>query len=336
VIGSSPGRRARAAGALRIVLATAALAGCAETMTGPRGGSGPRGAADDGDLWNLAPATTDVIVDVDLGLLRASPWSSSLLAGDLGGEREERKRMFGYDVFTDAERMLVTASEIAGVPHNLTIARGRFDAPRVGAAFGGATPGSTATRWRDSPLWEGGGKAVALVTPRTLVEGAPDEVRAAIDAAWGIVPDAGGGPLGELRRTLDADRNPPAVFLALTVTDPMRDRATGFLDLPRELRRAAARLNLGADLDLDAVAVFDEGHAAAAAASTWSQAARLLGRQRMLALLGLGPVFEGLTLGAEGARVHGHLHIPAEKREGLADKLLAVLQLVANARGSTP
>jgi hypothetical protein len=336
VIGSSPGRRARAARALGIALALAAAAGCAETMVGPHGGSGPRGAADDGDLWNLAPATTDVIVDVDLGLLRASPWSSSLLAGDLGGEREERKRMFGYDVFTDAERMLVTASEIAGVPHNLTIARGRFDAPRVGAAFGGATPGSTATRWRDSPLWEGGGKAVALVTPRTLVEGAPDEVRAAIDAAWGIVPDAGGGPLGELRRTLDADRNPSAVFLALVVTEPMRARGVGFLDLPRELRRVGARLNLGADVDLDAVALFDDAHAAAATASTWSLAAKYLGRQRMLTLLGLGPVLDGLTLGAEGSRVHGHLHIPAEKREGLADKLVAVLQLVANARGSAP
>jgi hypothetical protein len=177
---------------------------------------------------------------------------------------------------------------------------------------------------------------VALVTPRTLVEGAPDEVRAAIDAAWGIVPDAGGGPLGELRRTLDADRNPSAVFLALVVTEPMRARGVGFLDLPRELRRVGARLNLGADVDLDAVALFDDAHAAAATASTWSLAAKYLGRQRMLTLLGLGPVLDGLTLGAEGSRVHGHLHIPAEKREGLADKLVAVLQLVANARGSAP
>jgi hypothetical protein len=300
---------------------------------GVHAGGGPRAAADDSDLWNLAPATGDVLVDVDLGLLRASPWSSSLLSGDFGGEREERRRSFGYDVFSDGERLLVVATEVAGIPHNLTVARGRFDAARVGAAFSAATPGATATRWRDSPLWEGGGRAVALVTPRTLVDGTPDEVRAAIDAAWGIVPDARGGPLGELRRTLEADRNAPAVFLALTVTDGMRARAAGFLELPRELRRAAARLNLGADVDAEAVALFDDSHAAAATASAWGMAARLFARQRMLVLLGLAPVFDGLTLGAEGARVHAHLHIPADKREGLAEKLLGVLQLVANARG---
>jgi hypothetical protein len=316
-----------------LVVLLAGGAGCAETAGGVHAGGGPRAAADDSDLWNLAPATADVLVDVDLGLLRASPWSSSLVSGDFGGEREERRRTFGYDVFGDGERLLVVATEVAGVPHNLTIARGRFDAGRVGAAFLAATPGATATRWRDSPLWEGGGRAVALVTPRTLVDGAPDEVRAAVDAAWGIVPDARGGPLGELRRTLEADRNPPALFLALTVTDGMRARAAGFLELPRELRRGAARLNLGADVDAEAVALFDDAHAAAATASAWGVAARMFGRQRMLILLGLSPVFDGLTLGAEGARVHAHLHIPAEKREGLAEKLLAVLQLLANARG---
>jgi hypothetical protein len=334
VIGWSRADRSRAARAVALALASVLGAGaCAETTGGARAGAGPRGAADDSDLWNLAPATADVLVDVDLGLLRASPWSSSLLAGDIGGEREERRRAFGYDVFGDGERLLVVATEVAGVPHNLTVARGRFDAGQVGAAFTAATPGATATRWRDSPLWVGSGRAVALVTPRTLVEGAPDEVRAAVDAAWGIVPDARGGPLGELRRTLEADRNPPAVFLALTVTDGMRARAAGFLDLPRELKRGAARLNLGADVDADAVALFDDGHAAAATASAWGLAARVFARQRMLVLLGLAPIFEGLTLGAEGSRVHAHLHIPAEKREGLADKLLAVLQLVANARG---
>jgi hypothetical protein len=256
------------------------------------------------------------------------------MTGDLGGERAERRRLFGYDVFTEAERMLVVGTETGGVPHTLTIARGAFDAGRIGAAFTAATPGATAGRWRESPLWEGSGRAVVLVTPRTLVEGEPDAVRAAVDAAWGLVPDARGGPLGELRRSLAADRGGAAVFLALNVTDGMRARGAGFLELPPELRRVAGRLDLAADLDVDAVALFDDGRAAAAAASTWGQAARQLGRQPMLVLLGLRPVLDGLSLGAEGARVHAHIHIPADKREGLADKVQALLQMVAGARGA--
>ena len=43
-------------------------------------------------------------------------------------------------------------------------------------------------------------------------------------------------------------------------------------------------------------------------------------------------LFDGLSVAAEGSRVHVRLHIPADKREGLADKLLALLQLLAKTR----
>ena len=80
--------------------------------------------------------------------------------------------------------MLVAGAEAAGGTNTLTIARGRFDAERVASAFLGATPGAVATQWRGSSLWEGQGRAVALVTPRTLAQGDGPRVRASIDAAW--------------------------------------------------------------------------------------------------------------------------------------------------------
>ena len=83
---------------------------------------------------------------------------------------------------------------------------------------------------------------------------------------------------------------------------------------------------------LDAIALFDSGGHAATAASIWNETARTSARQRMVVLLGLAPVFDGLSVAAEGSRVHARLHIGADKREGLAEKLLAVLQLVAKAR----
>ena len=74
-----------------------------------------------------------------------------------------------------------------------------------------------------------------------------------------------------------------------------------------------------------ALALFDGGGHAATAASVWRDAARTYARQQMVMLLGLAPVFDGLTVAAEGSRVHVRLHIGAERREGLAEKLLAVL-----------
>jgi hypothetical protein len=307
--------------------------GCAEApLPAPVAPAGPRAAADDSDLWNLALASADALAEVDLVVLRASPWSRALTSSGLVEDRDEGRRGFGYDLYAEGERLLTVGSETGGVPRTLTIVRGKFDPKRIGAAFMAATPGARVGAWRDSPLWEGGGRAVALVTPRTLVQGEPDAVRGAIDAAWGMVPDARGGPLGELRRTLQADRSSPAAFVALTVTDEMRRRAAGFIELPPGLVTVAARLDLADDLNLDLLAVLGDAADASAAAATWTLALRALGQQRMIALLGLAPIVDGVSLGAEGARVHGHLRIAADRREGLSDKLLAVLQLLAGAR----
>jgi len=165
-------------------LILASVLGCAETSGGAVRPSGPRAGADDSDLWNLVPNDTDALADVDLAALRASPWSSAVMQGNLDGEREERRRRFGYDVFTEAERMLVAGTEVTGAPSTTTIARGRFEPDRVASAFLAATPGAAATQWRGSALWEGQGRAVALVTPRTLAHGDGQRSRILVAAPW--------------------------------------------------------------------------------------------------------------------------------------------------------
>ena len=322
--------------------ATLLLAGCADFLqqqspATPAAQSGPRSAADDSDLWNLAPASADVLAEVDLAALRASPWSHALTESALSGQREEGRRLFGYDIFSESERLLAVMTEAGGAPRSLTIVRGTFDPARVGAAFIAARPGATEGRWRDSPLWqetEGGegGQAVALVTPRTLVQGEANQVRAAIDAAWGIVPDARTVPLGALRRSLDADHQGPAAFIALNVTEGMRARAAGVAELPPGLAICAARVDLADDLNLDLVGVMDNAQDAAAAMVAGNVAVRQYAQNPMVRMLGLGPILQAVVLTAEGTRVHGHLRVPAERREGLSDKLLAILQMVAASR----
>jgi len=311
------------------------LAACAESgaLRGAAApASGPRTGADDSDPWNLVPVAADAVADVDLAALRASPWSSALVQGELGGDREARARELGYDVFSDGDRVLfVTIESTAGL-RMLGVARGRFDGRRIAAAFVASHPGATTVDWRGSQVVQTQESAVALVTPRTIAQGDSDIVRGAIDAAWGVVPDARGGRLGALRRALDGDRGTPAASITVAVNDGMRARAAGVLAIPPGLQQVAARLDLGNDLDLDGVAVFETNHDAALAASTWREAARTTGRQPMVALLGLRAVFDGLSLTAEGNRVHARIHIPANQREGLAEKLLGLLRLIAGGR----
>jgi hypothetical protein len=323
----------------RLLLALAGLVGgCAEAPAPPVAAAPDvaLAAPDDNDLWHLAPAASESIADVNVAALGQSPWSRALVTGGgLSEDRDQRLRDFGYDVFTEVDRLLV-----AGLgAESLTVARGRFDSQRVTAAMAASTPDLRATRWRDSPMWEGGGRALALVTPRTLAQGTPSAVRGAIDAAWGVVPDARAGALGQVRRALGADGlqgEPPAVTVAVSVTDDVRERAAGFIEVPPELGRVGARLDLGRDLDLDVRAFLTDARAAGVAADVWGGALHELARQRMLRLLGLGPVFDGASLKPEGAGVHGHLHIGGDQREALSERLLFILQTIAKQRRAGP
>jgi hypothetical protein len=315
-----------------------ALAGCGELPPPPAATatSAARAAADDSDAWNLVPRTASSLADLDMVALRASPWSRALVTGGFVEDREERQRAFGYDVFNDADRVVMAAFEAGGAPTQAVIVVGRFDAARVARAFADATPGATESRWRDTAIWQAGGRAIAVLpSGHTLVQGTPETARAAVDAAWGIVPDARGGPLGALLRDLGvgADGRRPAATLALVVTDDMRARAVGVADVPPDLRRIAGRLDLGADLELSAAAVFDDAGRAGAAAATWADDVRTLAANRMLRLMGLGPVIDGVTLGAEGPRVVAHLRLAEDKREALAERVLLLLQALARERG---
>jgi hypothetical protein len=326
--------RALASRAARLALCFGGLVACAETAGTGRGPSaGTRQTPDDSDGWNLVPAGAEAIADVDLAALRGSPWSSSLMTGDLGGERAARRQMFGFDVFTEADRMLVVSSGAGGTTRALTVIRGNFDAAAIGTAFTTATPGASVTRWRETPLWESAGRAVAVVTPRTLVQGDAETVRAAVDAAWGIVPDARAGELGELRRRLDAEPSRSALFVALAVTDAMRANS-GSADVPPELRRLAGRVDLGDDLTVNAVAVFDNARAASAAAAAWTDAARQLARNPLVMVLGVSAELNAITLRGDGNRVVGALRIPASKRDLIGDRVRMILEALASKRGS--
>ncbi|HVZ75110.1 MAG TPA: hypothetical protein VHJ20_22160 [Polyangia bacterium] len=318
--------------------AAALVVGCGELPPPPAATvAKARIGPDDSDAWSLVPAAASALVDLNLAALRASAWSQSLVTGGFAEDREERLRTFGYDVFTDVDRLVVAGLDVEGQSQQVVVVLGRIDAARVAHAFTAAAPDAKEARWRDCPIWEAPGRAVALVG-RALVHGTSETVRAAIDAAWGVVPSARAGALGELARAVDAEARPPAVTLAVLVTDELRARADGTLELPGSLRRAAARLDLGADLELDAQALFSDGGAAATAAESWRASLRDLTANRFVRVMGFGPVVGGVALQAEGARVHGRLRLTEDKREAISDRFLALMKALAAARaqGAAP
>jgi hypothetical protein len=290
-----------------------------------------RSAPDDSDPVGVVPAGPETVLDANMAALRASPWSRALVMSTAAEERAARAAAQGFDEVADVDRVVFAVTEGAAGPTTLMVAQGRFDERRLAGALGAPWK---AGAWRGSRLWEQGDRAVALLTARTLISGAPAAVRAAIDCAWGIVPDArGAAGMAELRRALDGDRAAATVTAIVAVTEPMRRRIGGEVELPPGLQRVAVRLDLGQALELELLALLATPRDAAAAAHNLDVLLRDLRARPALNAFGLAAVFDGVSLRTEGARVRGRLNLPEDRREDLSAKIGFVVDTIVRARG---
>ena len=67
-------------------------------------------------------------------------------------------------------------------------------------------------------------------------------------------------------------------------------------------------------------------------AALWTSLVRAYARSGWSRSWGCPRCCRGLEIAAEGKRIHARLHIPAERRAELGEKLLALLQMLAAAR----
>ncbi|HET6279692.1 MAG TPA: hypothetical protein VFH73_01950 [Polyangia bacterium] len=310
-------------------------AGCA-TATVPAGATpgGPhlRNAPDDSELGRVVPLGSETVVELDMIQLRSNPWSRTLVNGMAPEERQARAAAQGFDDIADVDHVALAVTEVPGAePAVLTVSQGRFSQDRVARAFAGGGP-APPTPWRGSPLWQRGDRAIAFVTPRTLIAGPMTIVRAAIDCAYGVVPDVWTGELGTLRRALNIDRGRPALVAVATVSDGMRQRVGGDFEVPPGLRRVAVRLDLGGPLDAAVLGTFDDPQQALAAARMLDQRLGDLRRRPVLRILGLASLLDQASISPQGSRVTGQLHLSEDKREDLGQRVGVILEALLKAR----
>jgi hypothetical protein len=332
----APVKRSRARAGVLLLAALPALA-CATAEIAPvaappsaAAANPPRSAPDDSDLLGVVPDGAETVIEVDVAQVRASPWSRALVALP-DAERATKTDAQGFDEVIDIDRAVFAVSEGAAEPTTLVVAQGRFDEARLAQAL---HDGWTRGEWRGSRLWLRGDQARALLTARTLITGQRDAVRAAIDCAWSLTPDVRQGPLGGLIRELGGDTTRdtsggrPAVTAASTVTEAMRRRVEGQFALPAGLQRAAGRLDLGPSLELELVGLLDSERQADETAHNLSTTLRDLRARRALAIFGITPFLNGVTIAPQGNRVRVRLVVPEDKREDLAAKVAFVLEAI--------
>jgi hypothetical protein len=319
-----------------------AASGCASAPPLPEGADEVRRAPEplahpsDASLFGLVPAGPRLVIDLNLAEVRTSGWTASLL--DVGDAiaRANRRAALGYDDAADIDRILYAATVLDASRPTLVIAQGRFQAQLVEEAFRARWAGSTIRLERGIAVNVSGENALAFVTPRTFLSGAPADVQVAIDRAFGVgtalEADPGLGPLWRaLSTAVTGAAGDPAVRAVVVLDRDVRTRVGAVWAVPATVTHLGLRLDLGRALDLGGIALTADRSAAEAVARTWATAARGPQVRLLASAIGLGPLLGGLAIGAEGARVHVSTTIDENQRPEINQALRTLVQQI---RGS--
>jgi hypothetical protein len=310
-----------AAGACAPVAVPAAPASPGETRTAP----------EDEDLLAAVPAEAEVVLLVDLAQLRRSPWTRELLAAGAAARAPGPDR--GFDEAKDVDRLvLARLPRGSDEQSSVTLAQGRFDRKRVFAAFRQGRTAVTGGDFRGCALLSSGPEAIAFLTDRTVLSGEVPSVRASIDAALGRARDVRGERWWREARQPSRSSSPPAVELAVQVTDPMRQGIHDELEEAEALERLGGRVDLGPRLDLTLTGVTASAPRARALAARLEQALAALQERPSVRALGLGEVLAGVRIDARGPAIGAELHLTEAQRDDIAARLSAAARLIARAR----
>ena len=303
---------------------------------GAHGASPGRASSDDRDPPSLVPIGVETVIDVDIALLRQSPWVIPALEARDRRVRAARQDALGYDDVDDVDRVIYAVTTAGADAPTLVIAQGRFQSVRVQEAFRVRWPATTVDNWRGIAVLSSGENAIAFLTSRTFTAGAPASVHAVIDRSFGIGTDVSTDPaLGPTRRALCPEGRAarPAVLATVAIDERMRARVGDAVPLPRELRQVGLRLDVGQSVELSGLGILDDRDAAAALARRLGVLVQDPTTRLVLGAVGLGMLPPRTRVTSEGARVLFHVSVDDEYRPTLAALLRT---LVASRAGGAP
>jgi len=322
----------------------ALLAASCATLDLPVAAAGstlPRTAADDDDLWTLAPAESELLVWADMAQFRESAWTKSALYKAAPKERAARAATSGFDEVDDVDRLLYATVPSLREGGSVLVAQGRVDRERMGAAFRKQHPQTTSFDYRGVGILAEGEEAIAFLTQRTVVSGPLVAVRATIDCAFGLARSAASqswlsAVQGTLREGRGPSQHPPALAAALLVGPGKRAQLEAEMGEGGTLEEVGARLDLGRDLDLAMVGLVPTHQKALDLAARLSAALRQQRNRPLVSALGLQPILEGVHFVARENRVEVKLSIPEDQRAEIADRIELVTAQLARESANTP
>jgi len=299
----------------------------------------PRTAADDDDLWALAPAESELVLWADMTQFRESAWTKSALRKAAPEEIAARAAARGFDEVEDADRLLYATIPALQEGATILVEQGRMDRERLSAAFRGHHPQTTALDYRGVGLLAEGQEAIAFLTQRTVVSGPLVAVRATIDCGFGLARSVASETwLSTLQGLLREGRGPsrrlPALAAAMQLSPSKRAQLESEMGEGGTLEQVGARLDLGRDLDLAMVGMVATRQKAQDLAARLSAALREQRNRPLVFALGLQSMLDGVRFEAREGRVEFRLTIAEDQRADIADRIELVAKQLARRRAS--
>jgi hypothetical protein len=269
------------------------------------------------------------VIEVDMAQLRKSPWVTPALEARDQRIRAAKAETLGYDDVADVDQVIYAVTAAGAEAPTLVIAQGRFDGARIQEAFRTRWPRATQESQRGVSVVISGENAMALLTARTFIAGAPAMVRAVIDRAFGVGWDFAADPvLGPTRRALcpEGQAARPAVLAVVAMDDKLRARIGDAAPVPPQLHQVGVRLDLGGGLEGTAWGILDDRASAETLARRLDRQLRATIPRLTLRAMGLGMLLTGTTVVLDGARVLVRVSVSEEHRPALSALLKTVVE----------
>lgn len=311
-------------------------AACAESAASGLGTATPdRVSLDEEEIWAMVPAEADLVLFADLAKLRQSPWTSETVdkvsASDAGAARDP-----AVDQIRSMDRVMFAKLPSLHDGASVLIAQGTVDRDLLRRSFRQGSDLLDRSTYRGSELWIRGEEALAFVGKRSVLSGYTLAVRAAIDCNLGLAPTVENEAwLKHLRTELERDRisKTPVASLYVRLQPATRKVLMQEMGEGEFLEEVGSRIDLGADLDLQAIGVVRTDAQARDLAGRLGERIRDARNRPIVAALGLGSVLDSLRLSAKNNHVVGNLHISQKERADISARMSMVAETLAKLRG---
>ena len=306
--------------------------GCAETAQEAVIAPSTPKPVDDLDLRSMIPAEANLVLAVEMGALRESPWTKDALIEAMG-EKKGAEQGFAKEV----HRLVFAMVPFYGEGASLLVAQGRFSQATLLGMFQTQDVQEIRSRYRGMEILERGDQALVIQANHLVLAGPTVVVRAAIDCGQGQARSLDGiGWVESLQKGLSLESEGKAgkdvASLFVRLADATRKQLVEEIGEGDTLEEVGIRLDLGESLVLRALGRTRTPQESKDLAARLAQYLRDSQARPIVTAFGLGPILANIRFLVKAEFMLATLQVSSTDREFIARRMAVVSKTLVSIR----